>query len=1389
MGRIISIVFLCFSVVTAFGQPTSEYRFEKYTTAEGLPQNRVYDIVQDANGFMWFATDDGVARFDGFEFRRVGTAALSSNIVSALCAGNGSTLWIGTNKGLNAYNTETGHVDFPDTGTGAGEANISDLAFDGRYLWINYWNLAEVYDPITGKNQRLEYKGKPLLSVKSMALDKTTGKMLLTANAGLYEASVDKKGKLQVRRVLDGLKDANKIHVTEDGDMYVYGGFRIYKVKSANGKFSKKKIAYNTENWIVSITNDRQGRLWLGTPGALFRLDTTKDKLNSTVRITSIAGTPMPVKTISNLFTDRSGVIWGVEYFGGVFKVNPLERDFVEYFSLQSQDTLLNNDVRSILADSEGELWVGTRDSGLYRFGKDREFLGIYKENRLDSGTLPDKRIRCLFEDRQKRLWVGASDDLRWFDREKDHFFRFETTEGSIKSVEGTVYSIFEDSKDNIWFGSNKGIYKLDESEKLTYYRNNPKDSTSLSNDFIRYVFEDEDGVIWIATNAGGLDKLTADERFEHFRSDDNKEETLASDKVYSIGQDKYGNLWVGTHNGLSVLPKGKKRFFNLNESEGLPGNIVYGILKDDQGRMWISTNKGIAVFAGDIRAHKSKNYNRPKTFREYLKFVEFSDDAMFKSANGDLYFGGTGGYAVFYPDKIIDNPVAPKVAITELRLFNKPVEKYKSPKGGSSSLFPEALDTLWLDYGQNMFSLKFSALSFADVRANQYAYKLEGVNNGWVYTLADNRTASYTNLSPGHYTFRVKAANEDGVWSGQETRLVVIVEPPFWWTPWFLGGVLVLAILLVVLLFRYRLNVERRQKAVLERKVREATEEIVRQNKALETQNEALESQQEEILRQQKRLIEMSEEVHEADQSKLRFFTNISHEFKTPLTLILGPLEELLASENVSAPVRERLGMMRNNGRMLLRLINELMDLRKIDIGKMGLRVSEGDLKSLLEEISGQFASVAQRKRIDIGLELGDAPVSGYFDRGKLEKVVFNLLSNAVKYTPEDGSVNVSLSVEDGEALIRVADSGSGIPEEEKQKIFDRFYRVEHSVSGSGIGLSLVKELITTHKGSVGLYDNSPCGAVFELRFPIDRNAYSEEECLVNPVSPAVKRELVDIDAEETGKSPNGNTFGISEEERPVVLVVEDNPDLRLFVKATLQPDYEVLEAADGAEGLEIATEKSPDLVISDVMMPRMDGIEFCGEVKSRLMTCHIPVILLTAKTSEESRVLGYDTGADDYLAKPFSPKVLRSRVANLLANRELLRKRFGGSSLVDSSEGAPSAKDKRFIEKILKIIRRDLDSPDLGVEKIGAEIGMSRSNLYRKIKALTGMSATDFVRSTKLKAGAEFLLAGGLNVSEVAYRIGFESPVAFRKAFKKHFGVAPSAYAKQKLEEQEAE
>lgn len=1361
--------------ISLLGQ--SSANFERFSTLNGLPQNSIFSIAQDSKGFIWFATYDGLSRFDGYQFIAFkpdpgNLRGISSNITVTLASGADDKLWVGTTgSGFSVFDTKfllfKNYLSEVNSFNSLSDNDITSIRVMGDYVFIGTTNGLNVF--ITNEERILSFSTQHGLAANYIhsVFSHQDGEVWLSTSEGIQLVALE-NNQLISKRIWPLLFTngvVSQIIGDKEGRLWMVTDRHItcFNIDSNSNLKEVYKLSYNSfpkelpgNIQFNTICQRDNGEFWVGTQSGLLKL-TEKDGIFnlSDFFINNVNDeSSIPGNQIISLYTDNEGILWVGTRFSGLAKYDPYKQHIFRYMHNPSvANTIHSNDVRAISEDSNGNIWIGFRNQGLNYINAATGIVKYFDSGNAGNDRLLNNSIRALYLDQSGKLWVGYYGGFAKVEidsRDNVRFIAAKDDTGSIIRFNGTTYAFYEDSNQNFWVGTSFGLLLYNRHlGKAEWVRNSHSHIPWGRSNFIRSVCEDFDGNLWLATDGNGVYRYNHKTgQFRNYSQILGNPATISHNKVYSIVCDYEGKIWIGTHSGLNLFDAETETFTHFTQDNGLSNNIVYGIMPEKGNVLWLSTANGLSKFNSTNRL-----------FKTFLPGFEFSDDAYSQNHIGRIYVGGLNGFFTFHPDSLKENPFIPPIRFTQLRLYNVPVEV--GPDSAGRTILPVALshlDELVLNYSDTFFSIEFTALSYATPSQNQYQFKLNGLHSQWIPVDYNNRQAVFTRLAPGNYTLMVRGSNSDGLWG--ESSIKIRIIPAYYQTQWFKWVTVLLFAVMIFMIYRARLRALTKQKIKLQQIVDDKT-------KTLQRQNQLLSEQRNEIASQRDRVVEMTRLVREADERKLRFFTGISHEIRTPLTLILGPLEQLLSSSDLEIPVKEKLLIVQRNSASLLKLMAQLLDFRKIDSGLMPLNPHTGDLKTFIIERLDMFKPLIEAKRLQLEIHIPNQELNCLFDADVVEKVLFNLMSNGVKYTPENGYIKVVVDTEtrpSGKFLkVEVSDSGTGISASPKSKVFERFYRdsvKKNKADGAGIGLALSRELARLHGGDLIVDESFYPGSRFVFSFPYHESGLSSDYNDVNSVEFNVE------DNTDSLSQFSKNDF--------TILVIEDNDDLRRFIGSGLQL-YNVLLAGDGDEGLKIAREQLPDLIVSDIMMPNKNGFEICREIKGNDATNHIPVILLTALGSLEHQQLGIDYGADDYIVKPFSISILAGKIRNILNARQNFRKQLL-AGLTGNEAVAVSQTQDPFLSKVIEVIKHQLCDETFGVEELGQLMNMSRSTFYRKIKTLTGITPVELIRMVRLKRSSEILKESPeITINEVAFKVGFEDVNYFRECFKKQFGKAP--------------
>jgi len=1337
-----------------------DYNFSKLSTNNGLSHNQVNAILKDADGFLWFGTVSGLNRYDGYSFKTFrkkpnDSTSLTDNNVLSLYQLPDNKMAVITRAGVCVYNSNTGKFQ-------AG------------------------FEPF------LHSVGLPSGSIKNVIKGKGERYWFLYDSLGLYlYPGLEKKAKSITRQLnLSSSLKISAVKETNDNKLWIVyrdGFLQQYDLKSNRVIFSSRALQKVTSgNIAYSLFTDSEGDVWLWsfTYGVFLFHPPTQ-----AVRHFNENSFPSRLNSnkVNQVVEDNSGLIWVGTDHGGVTLIDKKNNFKTRSLLHDPKDpkSLSQNVINSMYKDDRGIVWLGTYKHGICFFNENIIQFPYYHYQESDIRSLQYDDVNCFVEDRSGNIWIGTNGGgLIYYDRKNNVFKQYLHNPQNKNSLSNNVIvSLCIDHEGILWIGTYFGGLNRFDGKNFKHYLHDAKDTSSIANDNVWEIFEDRERNLWIGTLGGGLDIFNrSTNRFEHITNKVSKNNPFSLDYISSIMQDKKGNLWVGTVYGVTVFQKGSlapvyfesngnknglshanviclledskgriwvgtreglnlfdertKSFKAFTSADGLPDNMILNILEDNYQSLWVSTPGGLCnIMPSQTENGLSVaviNYNEKNNLQNH----EFNENAALKTRKGELIFGGPSGFNIINPSKIKKTAGHSDIVFTDFQIFNNSVEP--GALINNRILLKESLNRLKsidLKYKENMFSIEFASLDFSHGADDNYAYMLENFNSDWLYTSGNQRRATYTNLNPGRYIFKVKVMNNN-VWS-EEKKMVIKISPPFWRSPfayfiYALFGIALFYIIRRIILERIRLRYEMQQQR------------------------------------------KEAERAHAIDQLKTKFFTNVSHEFRTPLSLIISPLDRIIKQTSDEEQVKQ-LNLVKRNAKRLLNLVNQLLDFRKMEVQEIKLSPSIGDIVRFSKDISYSFLDIAEKKKIQFSFSSNIDSLEIYFDKDKVEKILFNLISNAYKYTHDNGFVSVSLIYTepvnpeaDGTLAIEVKDTGIGIPTDKQQKIFERFFQTDVPDSmvnqGTGIGLAITREFVKLHGGVVTVKSEPEQGSCFTVLLPAKKiYDYSGKAITTHPLV-----EETNIEIEES----------INAGKKKLILIVEDNEDLRFYLKDNLKGSYAVEEAADGKEGWEKIQQLNPDLVVSDIMMPLMDGVELTRKIKNEMLTAHIPVILLTAMGSDEKELEGLKAGANDYITKPFTFEILASRIRNLLAQQKLLQKRFHKQVEVNPGEVTITPVDEKFLKHALEVVEKNMDNPDFSVEDFSRDMFMNRVTLYRKILSLTGKTPIEFIRSMRLKRAAQLLEKSGMSIAEIAYEVGFNSPKNFTKFFKEEFRVLPSQY-----------
>jgi signal transduction histidine kinase/ligand-binding sensor domain-containing protein/DNA-binding response OmpR family regulator len=1336
--------------------PAQQVAFTHLNINDGLSQNAVFAITQDRKGFMWFGTKDGLNRYDGYHFEvfqhdPFDSTSISSSFVTALYEDSKGRIWVGTEKeGVCYYDYKTERFHrIPLRSSIAGNSGIREVCSitEDRKgaVWIGTKGDG-IFQVVLGNGDAKHTTFKQYLhdpannqslchNVVSYIYAEDENTLWLSTHAGLCKLELaagifthfliktknPRAPASEFENSLGAIAYASERHLW----IGAQGGLIYFTKSTGDFVYYPHKFDVFRYGWgaVKSIVKDREGALWLPTAAMLMKFDT---KTHSYRYFTNDPSDPESIahNAASSAFADQMGNIWiGTNGFG-ISRIDPKANRFHTLKHTNKPGSRISGfSIRSILEESKDVVWI----SGelLYRWDRKNNAITSYET----SSNRPDD-----FGNTGVWSMIKASDNTMWFATNQGLFYYDPVSSRAVLIKNGTsgnlpqrsVYAVYEDKRKAIWVMTENYICRLKDIKKGIFecYRYNKKPSFG---ELVRPVmYQDEDDIFWLGTNEGFLRFNPTDGSFTEYMVDPTNPHSIVNHHIKSICPDPKNpktHLWIGTSGGLSYFSKKYGRFINYTEKNGLPNNVVYAVLPDGEGNLWLSTNKGLSKFNPESR--KFRNFD----VRDGLQSNEFNTGAYFRSKDGELYFGGIIGLNYFYPDQIRDTSGPPPMVLTSIEANAEKISHTTHPELIDGAIHD--IKRLRLSYRNKVLVFHFRALDYSAPEKNQYAYKLENYNSDWIYAGLNN-SATYTNLPPGTYTFRVKGANSDGVWNEEGTSLMLTITPPWWATWWAYFGYSLILIGSVLWIRKYEMN-------------------------RLKLKNQLAIGQIE------------TRSLKELDKMKNQFFTNISHEFRTPLTLITGQLESVL-SDKTDEKILARLNVANRNAEKLLNLINQIMDLSKIDAHRMPLHREEGDWVGFLKNAFFSFESLARNKGITLEFHTACDKVPMAFDKEKMETMLSNLISNAVKFTPSQGKIILRvLQPYDKKVQITLEDTGVGISAVDLPHIFERFYQADHADAlpqmGSGVGLSLVEEIVKLHGGTIQVKSEPGKGTLFTITLPVEiafGQAEKQNGMSLFPQNP----ETENIDSELRGSK------------KELILLVEDNDEVRHFIQSLLQNAYQVLAAGDAIKGFELAKSHIPDLIITDVMMPGNSGYDFSKQLREEEKTCHIPIIMLTAKGDFEDKIAGLELGIDDYITKPFKSRELLLRAKNLIEQRKQMRMRFSRATRISPSEVTAVSIDQLFLEKVIKVIENQMHQETFAVEHVADALCMSVSQLNKKLNALIGQPGGQLIRSLRLQKAADLIVKNAGSISEICYQVGYSDQAYFSRAFKKYFGCAPTAY-----------
>ncbi|MBS2210974.1 response regulator [Carboxylicivirga mesophila] len=1338
---------------------------EYITLQDGLSDNNVNAILKDDSGFIWFGTSDGLNRYDGFNLKSYYPEKSSLHVLSLYQCPDGY-LWIGSPNGLYVFDPTTesfrAHIkinpapdntfnSIPVNGV-SGDFNKGVILSTSSGLAIlkfaDFANRIEDYSVVWRNKTNSRSLLYDTFSCIAKAPDSQIWMGTNTNMVVSYNPTTDQFHSFPLKPSSSGhpMFIVTNLSFIDNHLIISTIGHGIYILNTNTGEI--EVIAHQpNDNTIIShkdvygVVKDYSGDYWIATWDGLDQVHILNNKTRSQHYNWdhSLFKDKLENRVIS-ILSDPSGVIWIGTHGGGAVKIN-LEKQFFSRIRFNSL-----YEVKSFSSDWQNNLYIALYHGGIKKTTlplSSEPTNGIEQFSTSGKGNrfIPSDIVLSSVTDESGNIWFGTLESsLLYYQPEQDIVREIKVKPAKNENWEGRIQALSIDSQGRFWLGTSNGLilYGRDNNEfHLT--QANSKIKYQLSGNNIRAILEDKDKALWIGTD-NGLNKLIYQEldsfRFNQFNDLHTSSDILGNKEVWALHQMPDGRIWIGYRSALGYYDAMHSTIHFFDKRDGLCHNFV-ACLTSQANELWIGTNSGISKFN-----------TQTQTFTNY--YIANNLRAVFKTPDGQLIFGNNKGLLYFHPDSIQKRDYSTPVYITEIEIQNHPVRVMETVN--KKVLLTKAApytSAIELHHPINSFAVNFVGLSYLNQKSNKYKYRLSGFEEDWTSVDGTQGAVTFNNLKPGSYRFEVLAANCDEVWNEQPAQLAVTIYPA-WYASWW--GQLLIATTIILLLtgfYRYRMK------------------QIYR-TKDLELQSKELEHELN-IARIEK------DKEHELAEMKSRFFTNISHELRTPLTLILAPVKDLLRTKSLPEFANKQLEMVHQQAAHLYALISQLLDLRKAEVTQMQLQASENDIVGFIEKLTERFKPFAQMRNVQLIFDSDQSSAKVWFDVEKLQIVVSNLLSNAIKFSPEKSTVSIHVKCKNDECLISVKDSGPGIPESEHEKIFERFYQLQNQaikdISSSGIGLSLVKELVQLHHGNIAVESKPGKGAEFTVRIPLGHQHLSDAE---KGKGQTTKEPLIP----EARKQPVKSIVQNEEPNSFKVLIVEDHEELRHYLGSLLSSRYAIQHAANGKEALILIEKEQPDLIITDVMMPLMDGHQLCETIRTDDHLCHIPVIMLTAKSEESDMLEGLETGADDYLTKPFASEILLTKVDNILKNRAHLKQYYSQKVTLSPSNVEIEPQNELFIRQAIELVEKNLTNPMFNAAMLAEKLNMSQPTLYRRIKTFTGDNIATFIRSIRIRYAAQLLKSGNYSVSETATKIGFNDAAYFRKCFVEQFGTTPSKY-----------
>lgn len=1355
----------------ALNSKAQQFEFSHLNNTNGLSNNQVEAIFKDSRGFLWFGTNMGLNRYDGINFKtyihqKGNRRSPSFDRFSRIQEDINGNLWLRSSAYmLYDWKSETfiNNIDSVLNTMGL-PPSPGIIEIDRKKNIYFAYSGKGIYKYDASSHQTTLYKQSD--DIRDLDLSEISDikakedYIWILHKNGMLERLNTQNSKIDIRNTF--FKENNQsstiiksLFIDADNDVWVYPGIAdkgatYFNIKKGNWMSfdADNEMASLSSSFVRCLGQDNDGLIWIGTDHGGINIYNKKNNNITVLKNDIYNDTSIAQNSAISIYCEEDGTIWVGTYKYGVSYYHPnlfkFKKSPLSYIFNRNGEVF---DCNQLYKDSKNNLWIGTNGQGLIKYNVGSRNVERFHSNAKDQTSISSDIITSIYEDNGHTLWIGTFfGGLNSYNGKG--FKRYQIEENNPNSLSNkSVYGLAEDNENNLWIATlGSGIDQLNPERNM--FTHHDVSNSKLQTNYILSAFTDSYKNIYFGSD-NGIYYIKHDKKeILPYFAEQSQLDSLITASVNYLISDSRGLLWVATEKGINIYNPSTKYFQYITTDSGLPSDEVVSLIEDNDGNIWAGTRNGLACIYCKYTDQKLEYTIAFFDVNDGLPSSVCNQNAVYKDKEGLIYIGSTGGYVSFDPKEIVFNQNLPKPRFTDLLITNQIIEpdiEYNGRVIINKTITD--LDEITLHYGETNFTVQFSSLNFIHPEKNRYKYMLEGLDNKWTEIKTGIGAASYSNLNAGTYKLIVYASNDDNVWTTDPITLKIIVKPPFWWSWWAM--IIYILIIAAVLRFfiKYKLNKQREEY--------EQVQKILEANK-----------------------------LHEVDELKFKFFTNISHEFKTPLTLILTPLEKLMKSP-VSDEQKSIMNIMHKNALNLLNMVNEILDFRKFDLNKMALNISRGNIIEFTKDICQSFSSLAAEKSIKLTFTTYLQELQMEFDKEKMNKVISNLISNAFKYT-EDGQIDVSIGIsellQNGDSsnrqlCLKVTDSGVGIEKEYLEKIFERFFRIEktekNTQSGTGVGLHLASEYVKLHGGEILVESVVGKGSVFTVLLPIQNSTYKELS----------SQDIIhsgDSYTDEIHLNPEPDMKSAQRANLPLLLIVDDNEDFCEFITSLFYEDYRIVIANDGEEGYSIVLDQLPDIILCDVMMPKMDGYEFCRQVKGDIRTSHIPIILLTAKSSEENKYSGIEAGADDYISKPFNIDMLKLKIAKIIEKQKMTHSNFKKKIDISPSDIEITSMDEKFVQKAISIVEQNIGNSEFLVEDLCKEMGMSRVYFYKKTLALTDKTPSEFIRFIRLKRAADLLEKSQMFVNEVAFQVGFNDPKYFRKYFKEEFGVTPNEYKK---------